>query len=82
MSDFPFLLVMIALPAVGAAVIAALYSGESLGASFDRLRRQHWPLSLVYGLYAYPFLQLAPTFETPAFTDTNYSTVTVGDETL
>lgn len=66
----------------GAALIASLYAGESLGSSFDRLRRLHWPLSLIYGLYAYPLLQLEPSFKTPAFSNTNYSTLSVGDETL
>jgi hypothetical protein len=68
----------------GAAVIASLYAGEPLGATIDRLRVQHWPLSLLYGLYAYPLLRLvpSPSFTAPAFAHENYSTLAVGDETL
>lgn len=66
----------------GAAVIAGLYAGEPLVSIMDRLREQHWPLSLVYGLYAYPFLQLVPVFDTPRLSDHNYSDLAVGDETM
>ena len=66
----------------GAAVIASLYAGERLHAVLDRLRKQHWPLSLVYGLYAYPFLELIPCFERLALSPENYSDMTVGSETL
>ena len=40
MSDFPFLLVMIALPAVGAAVVAALPKGRDVLAKQIALGRQ------------------------------------------
>lgn len=66
----------------GAAVIASLYAGEPLGAIIDRLREQHWPLSLVYGLYAFPFLQLVPCFALPKLPDHNYSDLDVGDQTI
>jgi hypothetical protein len=66
----------------GAAVIAALYGGEPLASIMDRLRERHWPLSLVYGLYAYPFLQLVPCFEIPAMANDNYSDLSVGSQTV
>ncbi len=44
----------------GAALISALYRGSPLVEIVSDLRRRHWPLSLVYGLYAYPFLQITP----------------------
>lgn len=66
----------------GAAVIASLYAGEPLVDIIDRLREQHWPLSLVYGLYAYPFLRLVKEFDTPEMSRANYSDLAVGNQTL
>lgn len=51
----------------------------------DKLRREHWPLSLVYGNYCQPKFVVEPAPK-PAYpcclTDVNYSTEFVGDETM
>ena len=69
----------------GAAAIARLYRGEMLIEILDSLRRQHWPLSLVYGLYACPFLRLRPAQDAAAMPEIpagNYSDLPVGTGTL
>jgi hypothetical protein len=38
-----------------------LVSGHPLVQVVDELRREHWPLSLLYGLYGYPLLQIVPS---------------------
>ncbi len=50
-----------------------LQNGETVADTLAHLRRAHWPLSLVYGLYAYPLLQvnvLKRSFTAPCI---NYS---------
>jgi hypothetical protein len=66
----------------GAAVMSLLYSGHTLISIMDRLREQHWPLSLVYGLYAYPALRLDPSFTMPVPSMDNYSEMAVGNQML
>jgi hypothetical protein len=64
----------------GAALMSLLYSGHPLISIMDRLREQHWPLSLVYGLYAYPALRLDPGFTVPVPSTDNYSKMAVGNK--
>jgi hypothetical protein len=68
----------------GLAFQALLYSGLSIVEIMERLYRQHWPLSLVYGLYAYPFLRLNPdpAVTLPALPNRNYSDDPCGSETV
>lgn len=51
-----------------------LYKGLAVGAAMDHLRRDHWPLSLVYGPYCPATLQVAPNdaFQVPEFPAGNF----------
>jgi hypothetical protein len=43
----------------GAFLSRLLSSGQHLVEVMDEMRRQHWPLSLLYGIYGYPLLRVA-----------------------
>jgi hypothetical protein len=69
----------------GAALISKLYDGMQLIDIMTYLRRSHWPLSLAYGLYAYPFLRLNPDTSSNRPTlpgQENYSASSTGDRFL
>ncbi|HEX3529571.1 MAG TPA: hypothetical protein VH988_21125 [Thermoanaerobaculia bacterium] len=52
--------------------------GQSILAIMDRLRRQHWPLSLAYSTYCYPLLAVLPS-EMPALEfEENFSLTQLG----
>jgi hypothetical protein len=57
------------------AMTALLYQGGTLVEIMEHLRKAHWPLSLLYGLYAYPFLRLTPRpdLSLPSLSKGNYS---------
>jgi hypothetical protein len=42
------------------ALKALLYQGKTLVEIMEHLRKMHWPLGLLYGLYAFPLLKLKP----------------------
>jgi hypothetical protein len=49
------------------------------------LRRQHWPLSLLYGLYGHPMLRVdggALSVSTPLALQTNFSQSNVGSREM
>jgi hypothetical protein len=67
----------------GLAFKSLLYRGVEVVDAMGQLRRQHWPLSLIYGLYAFPHLRLEahPTFGSMSLPiDVNYSHGPLGEK--
>jgi hypothetical protein len=66
----------------GLAFQKLLYEGLRVNDILDLLRPKHWPLSLIYGLYAYPELRLTPVpgLRLPSLPDVNYSELVFGPE--
>lgn len=59
----------------GIAFQKMFYEGVRLHDILDVLRTKHWPLSLLYGLYAYPDLRIEPVpgLNLPPLPNVNYS---------
>jgi hypothetical protein len=58
--------------------------GKPIYEALDTLRRKHWPLGLLYGVYCYPLLRVIPDAESvmdDCF-DSNLCTVDLGTEEL
>lgn len=59
------------------------YSGKPLYEIMNELRRRHWPLSLLYGLYCYPTLSVKPSSNIPyTFKKINFSFERIGSNEL
>lgn len=68
----------------GRAFIDHVYQGQPLIDVMDHLRKRHWPLSLLCGLYAYPFLRVEGTTEpaNAASCAENFSLLEVGSHRI
>lgn len=58
-----------------------LYEGLTIGEAMNRLRKQHWPLSLLYSVCCYPRVSVASAGDKPDFSEflkNNFSSKPVG----
>jgi len=65
----------------GLAFQCLLYRGLEVVEIMSQLRRKHWPLSLVYGLYGFPHVSVThhPEIGKVALPEANYSTGPLGE---
>jgi hypothetical protein len=65
----------------GLAFQRLLFQGHEVAEIMAHLLRKHWPLSLVYGLYAFPHLSITPNSDVgcPPLPDVNYSNGPLGE---
>lgn len=64
-------------------IISLLYTGKPIFQIMDELRRKHWPLSLIYGIYCYPSLKVCPSPGQPypfSNSQVNYSLGVLGSD--
>ncbi|MCP4345351.1 MAG: hypothetical protein GY795_07475 [Desulfobacterales bacterium] len=66
-------------------MLSFLYSGKPVFEIMDNLRRRHWPLSLIYGVYCHPLLTISPSPEKGIqfnFEHKNFSLERLGSDDL